>query len=103
MMNTMQTRCFAPALMVLVLLIGLIAGVQAQTGPRIAVTDLAYTAAVSEYFQVGMHSESAQMQANRYGASASYQGSGSYVAGRYSYMEQRELGSFTNDIKGALI
>ncbi len=43
------------------------------------------------------------MQANRYSASGSYQASGTYVAGSYSYMEQRELGSFTNDIKGALL
>jgi len=43
------------------------------------------------------------VQANRYSASGSYQASGTYVAGSYSYMEQRELGSFTNDIKGALL
>jgi hypothetical protein len=67
------------------------------------VTDLAYTAAVSQYFEAGTHQESGQMQANRYGASASYQSSGSYVAGSYSYLEQRQLGSFTNDIKGALL
>ena len=34
---------------------------------------------------------------------ASEQASGTYVAGRYSYIEQRELGGYTNDIKGALL
>jgi hypothetical protein len=70
---------------------------------RIAVTDLAYTQAVSEYFEAGTYKESGQFQANRYSASGSYQASGTYVAGSYSYLEQRELGSFTNDIKGALL
>lgn len=99
----MQRRTFFPALTALLLSTGLTAGAQAQTAPRIAVTDLAYAASVSEYFVAGTYKESAQMQASRYSASASYQGSGTYVAGRYSYMEQRELGSFTNDIKGALL
>lgn len=103
MIDNMQRRIFAPALAALALSTVLMAGAQAQNAPRIAVTDLAYTAAVSEYFEAGTHQESGQMQASRYGASASYQASGTYVAGRYSYMEQRELGSFTNDIKGALL
>ena len=34
---------------------------------------------------------------------ASEQASGTYVAGRYSYIEQRELGGYTNDIKGAIL
>jgi hypothetical protein len=34
---------------------------------------------------------------------ASEQASGTYVAGTYSYIEQRELGGYTNDIKGALL
>ncbi len=34
---------------------------------------------------------------------ASEQASGTYVAGRYSYIEQRDLGGYTNDIKGAML
>ena len=75
----------------------------AQNSPRVAVTDLAYTRAVSQYFEAGTYSEKASLQANRNAVSASYSGSGTYVAGTYSYMEQRELRAFTNDIKGQLI
>jgi len=71
--------------------------------PRIAVTDLAYTQAVAEYFEAATMKESATLNANRNSMGATYQGSGTYVAGTYSYVEQRELGSFTNDIKGALL
>ena len=76
---------------------------QAQNAPKIAVTDLAYSQAVSEYFQVGTFQSSAQYRASLYHASGSAQSSGTYAEGVYSYMEQRELGSFTNDIKGALL
>lgn len=99
----MQRRTFLPALSVLALSLGLLATAQAQPVSRIAVTDLAYTQAVSEYFEAATYKESSQFQANRYSASGSHQASGTYVAGSYSYMEQRELGSFTNDIKGALL
>ncbi len=99
----MQRRTFIPILSALALSLGLVAGIQAQTVARIAVTDLAYTQAVAEYFEAGTFKESANVQANRFSASGSYQASGTYVAGSYSYMEQRELGSFTNDIKGALL
>lgn len=99
----MQRRTFLPALSALALSLGLLAAAQAQPVSRIAVTDLAYTQAVSEYFEAATYKESGRVQANRYSASASYQASGAYVAGSYSYMEQRELGSFTNDIKGALL
>lgn len=91
--------------------------------PRIAVTDLAYAQQVSEYFEAGTFQRSSQMSANasasgshshgRYGGSGGYSGSqsvqaseqasGTYVSGRYSYIEQRELGAYTNDIKGALL
>ena len=99
----MQRRTFIPILSALALSLGLVGGIQAQTVARIAVTDLAYTQAVAEYFEAGTFKESANVQANRFSASGSYQASGTYVAGSYSYMEQRELGSFTNDIKGALL
>jgi curli biogenesis system outer membrane secretion channel CsgG len=85
------------------LALALVANVQAQNAPKIAVTDLAYTQAVSQYFEAGTYQSSSQLNANRNSISASEQSSGTYVAGRYSYMEQRELGSFTNDIKGALL
>lgn len=99
----MQRRTFFPTLLALTLSIGFITTAQAQPVPRIAVTDLAYTQAVSEYFEVATFQESSQFQANRYNASGSHQASGTYVAGSYSYIAQRELGSFTNDIKGALL
>src|SRR5450830_182338 len=99
----MKRRQFIPALSALALSLGLITAAQAQSVAKIAVTDLAYTQAVSEYFEAATYNQSGQVQANRYNASASYQASGTYVAGSYSYMEQRELGSFTNDIKGALL
>ena len=95
----------------------------AQAIPKIAVTDLAYAQTVSQYFEAGTFQHSSKMSAsgrgsssasnNGYGGSAmqsgshsvsaSEQGSGTYVSGRYSYIEQRELGSYTNDIKGALL
>lgn len=91
--------------------------------PRIAVTDLAYAQQVSEYFEAGTFQRSSQMSAQAsasgshshgmYGGSGSHSGSqsvqaseqasGTYVSGRYSYIEQRELGAYTNDIKGALL
>lgn len=77
--------------------------VWAQNPPKVAVTDLAYTRAVSQYFEAGTYSEKASLNANRNSVTASYSGSGTYVAGKYSYLEQRELRSFTNDIKGQLI
>ena len=99
----MQRRILLSTLAVLALSSGLISTVHAQAVPKIAVTDLAYTQAVSQYFEAATFKESGQFQANRSSASASYQASGTYVAGSYSYIEQRELGSFTNDIKGALL
>jgi hypothetical protein len=83
--------------------LGLTTAVWAQSAPKIAVTDLAYTRAVAQYFEAGTYSEKASLNANRHSVSASYSGSGTYVAGTHSYMEQRELRSFTNDIKGQLI
>ena len=90
-----------------------------NAAPKIAVTDLAYAQRVSEYFVAGAYQRSAQMSARSshshgmYGGGGSYSGSqsvqaseqasGTYVAGTYSYIEQRELGGYTNDIKGALL
>lgn len=99
----MQRRPFTAALAAAALCWAVVPQAHAQAVPRIAVTDLAYTEAVSEYFEAATVKASGQFHANRHSASASYQASGTYVAGTYSYLEQRELGSFTNDIKGALI
>ena len=103
----MQRRTFIPTLGALLGTLALASGAGsawAQAGaPRIAVTDLAYTQAVAQYFEAGTFSEKGQLNANRHSLSASHQSSGTYVAGTHSYLEQRELGSFTNDIKGALL
>ncbi|GAB3361431.1 MULTISPECIES: hypothetical protein [Giesbergeria] len=79
------------------------ASVQAQPAPRIAVTDLAYTPRVSEYFEAGTEQGSSHTRDTRWSSTTSEQYSSTYVAGRYSYIEQRQLYSFTNDIKGALL
>lgn len=96
---------------------------QGGAAPRIAVTDLAYSERVSEYFMAGQYQRSSQMSAQGshsggythgpYGGSGSHSGqqsmqaseqaSGTFVAGRYSYIEQRELHGYTNDIKGAIL
>lgn len=94
---------------------GATAWAQQNTAPKIAVTDLAYTQQVSEYFEVSNYQHSSKVSAqgssshSLYGGSgqhsvqASEQASGSYVAGSYSYIEQRELGGYTNAIKGAIL
>ncbi|MFN3440407.1 MAG: hypothetical protein ACK41V_22105, partial [Acidovorax sp.] len=102
---------------------GATAHAQQNAAPKIAVTDLAYAQRVSEFFMAGSYQRSSQMSAGGshsgghshgpYGGSGSHSGShsmqaseqasGTYVAGRYSYIEQRELGGYTNDIKGALL
>lgn len=99
----MQVRSGIQIFPALALSLGLLAAAQAHPVSRVAVTDLAYTQSVSEVFAAGTFQTSAQMHAHRHSATASSQSSGTYVAGQYSYMEQRELGSFSNDIKGALL
>ena len=123
-MSVMQRRALVTATFVAAALASVGASsVWAQNAPKIVVTDLAYAQQVSEYFEAGTFQRSAQMsaQANAsgshshgmYGGSGGYSGSqsmqaseqasGTYVSGRYSYIEQRELGAYTNDIKGALL
>ena len=102
---------------------GATAHAQQNAAPKIAVTDLAYAQRVSEYFIAGTYQRSSQVSAQGshsggysqgpYGGSGSHSGqqsmqasaqaSGTYVAGSYSYIEQRELGGYTNDIKGAIL
>ena len=102
---------------------GATAHAQQNAAPKIAVTDLAYAQRVSEYFMAGTYQRSSQMSAQGSSGSgysngpysgsgshhsqgsmqASEQASGTYVAGRYSYIEMRELGGYTSDIKGAIL
>jgi len=71
--------------------------------PRVAVTDMAYTRDVAQYFEAGTAKSSGAVNANANSVTATHQSSGTYVAGTYSYVEQRELGSFTNDIRGLIL
>lgn len=75
----------------------------AQRTPSVAVTDLAYSERVREYFEVAQVRTQSSMQANRYSMSAQQSGELTYAAGTYSYIEQGELRNFTADIKGSLL
>ncbi len=75
----------------------------AQRTPSVAVSDLAYSERVREYFEVAQLRTQSAMQANRHSMSASHSGELTYAAGSYSYIEQGELRNFTADIKGALL
>jgi hypothetical protein len=77
--------------------------VAAQSAPRVAVTDLGYSQRVSEYFVAATAKTQSSLSANRHSLAASSSGSMTYVAGTHSYMEHRELRSFTNDIRGSLL
>ena len=69
----------------------------------VAVSDLAYSERVREYFEVAQLRTQASMQANRHSMAAQQSGELTYAAGSYSYIEQGELRNFTADIKGALL
>lgn len=113
----MQRRTLLGAGCALVLSAGLTWSLPAlaQAPVRIAVTNLAYEQQVSEYFVAASHNYKSKVNArdsyhgNAYGGGGqssfqgSEEGSGTYVAGRYSYIEQRDLAGYTNDIKGALL
>ncbi len=71
--------------------------------PKIAVTDLAYSQAVAEYFEAATVKSTSNARANNSTLMADSQTTGNYMAGTHSYIEHRELGSFSNDIKGALL
>ncbi len=92
-----------PLLCIVLALGALGAAGAARAQPRIVVTDLAYTPEVSQYFEVATAKGQASLNANRNAIAVTQQSEGTYVAGRYSYVEQRELGSFSNDIKAALL
>ena len=75
----------------------------AQRMPVVAVSDLAYSERVSEYFEVAQVRGQASMQANGHSMSAASSTERTYAAGRYAYIDQGELRNFTADIKGALL
>lgn len=75
----------------------------AQRVPSVAVSDLAYSERVREYFEVAQLRTQSAMQANRHSMSASHSGELTYAAGTHSYIEQGELRNFTADIKGSLL
>ncbi|XVJ71306.1 MAG: hypothetical protein HEQ39_18185 [Rhizobacter sp.] len=75
----------------------------AQRTPSVAVTDLAYSERVREYFEVAQIRTQSNLHANRHSLSASHSGELTYAAGSYSYIEQGELRNFTADIKGSLL
>ncbi|GAB1385101.1 hypothetical protein MASR1M59_02490 [Melaminivora sp.] len=122
-MQRRTTLAGAALLATLALGLGSAQAQQPGAAPRIAVTNLAYAQQVSEYFVAGAFQHSSQMSAQgshssagshgMYGGAhsasgqqsmqASEQGSGAFVAGRYSYIEQRDLAGYTNDIKGAIL
>ncbi len=77
--------------------------VLAQRTPSVAVSDLAYSERVREYFEVAQLRTQSNVQANRHSMSASHSGDLTYAAGTYSYIEQGELRNFTADIKGSLL
>jgi hypothetical protein len=83
--------------------LGASAAMAAAPAPAIAVTDLAYTQEVSQYFSVTDAKSSSTVNANQGGMAVTQQGQSTSVSGNYKYIEQRELGSFVNDIKGALL
>lgn len=79
------------------------ASAKGDTAPRIAVTNLAYSQSVSQYFEVARVKSNSTLNAQSHSVAATSSESGTYAAGTYSYIEQGELGSFTSDIKGALL
>ena len=75
----------------------------AQTAPGIAVTDLAYTERVEEYFAAGKFESTSTLQSGGRIDMASVQTKGSYMEGTSSYIEQRELGGFSADVRSAIL
>lgn len=75
----------------------------AQNAPRIAVTDLAYSERVAEYFEASTSSTKSNLSANRNSLAASSSSSSTYVSGSHEYVEHTELRRFSNEIRGALI
>jgi curli biogenesis system outer membrane secretion channel CsgG len=80
-----------------------IAPVHAESTKSIAVTDLAYTQRVAEYFSAGKSETSSTLQAGKRIDTATIQSSGTYIEGTHSYLEQRELIGFSADVRSALL
>lgn len=85
---------------------------QAQnSGPRIAVTELAYQEQVREYFEAGTlnykNSEQAAHSESLLRSRSSYSGRESLdaktMAGTYTHINQTELLHFTSDLKGLIL
>lgn len=79
------------------------AAMAAAPAPAIAVTDLAYTREVAQYFSASTGKSSSTLNANQNNVATTRQGESTSISGSYTYIEQRELGSFVNDIKGSLL
>lgn len=75
----------------------------AEKKPTIAVTDLAYTANVAEYFDVTRSKSKSSVNANEHVVVASSSSEFESAAGNSIKIEQKELSGFTNDIKGKII
>ncbi|MDD2720348.1 MAG: hypothetical protein PHH47_03475 [Gallionella sp.] len=97
----LTTKALAAGLLATILIGS--ANAKDTASPRITVTNLAYSQSVSQYFEVARVKSNSTLNAQRHSVAATASESGSYAAGTYSYIEQGELGTFTNDIKGALL
>lgn len=86
-----------------VVLMGSSSWAKESSAPRIAVTDLAYSQSVSQYFQVAQSNSTGNVNAGKNSFYATSSSSETNVSGTYSYIDQRELGSFSSDIRGALL
>ncbi|MCB6184058.1 hypothetical protein LIN78_10925 [Leeia sp. TBRC 13508] len=99
----MACACFLPTL------------VQAESIPKIAVTDLAYEEKVSHYFHVTSYKNKERLNASSRGQESAYGASGSErvsassdteyfeASGDFETIERGELRKFTGDIKGEML
>lgn len=96
----MTLKIFAAAALCAALYAGPLA---AQNAPSIAVTDLAYSERVEEYFAAGKSQTTSTLQAGKRIGMATVQSSSTYLAGTSSYLDQRELNDFSADVRSALL
>lgn len=75
----------------------------ALAAPKVAVTDLAYTEAVSQYFEVSTYKATSDVNANRNAIVAKQKVDATEVKSEHQYIEQRELGGFSSDIRGEIL
>jgi len=69
----------------------------------VAVTDLAYTQQVEEYFSAGKAQTNSTLQSGKRIDMATVQTSGTYLEGTNSYIQQSEMRGFTADIRSTLL